>query len=125
MPKTSDRLDEAKSEVLALEKEVRRLKRENTKVKNRLKAYKSIAGIANVDVVADMAAESPMKSHEWIVMKLTEAIESKDANLIPVESEFFKRFEKLATARGVSTDNLALSPNVTNWLNRGINNNLL
>ena len=113
--------------VEGIEKENKRLNIENKKLNRLMKMYQSIESIGKVSIIEEMATESAMEPHEWVVMKLTQAIEADelDSKFIAVKPDFYERFERLADARGWSVDSLALSPNVVRWLDQGINNNLL
>ena len=123
----SKRLDEAKLEAEEMDKRIRQLEKENKSLNRKLKVYQSIDSVSKVDILVNMAGESSMEPHEWVVMKVTEAIEadSDNAPAIPVPQDFHDKFEKLAESRGTTVERLAMSRNMKQWLNRGISNNRL
>ena len=123
----SKSLAEAQEKSSELEETIKKLDKKVHFLEHALKVYKSIDVVSKVNIVVGMAKESSMTPHEWVVTKVTEAIEADGDNApaIPVPQEFHDKFEKLAEARGTTVERLALSRNMKQWLNRGINNNRL
>ena len=120
------KIDEVKKVVENQKQTITNLKRSNTQIKNRLKSVQHIDKLCAIPIIVEKADELGMPPEEFITNRLTESIEQEQAQvkMMPVQPAFHEQFTKLAKARGLSPDELAMRPNVFKWLMRGLSNSM-
>ena len=121
-----NKIDEVKKVVENQKQTIANLKRSNTQIKNRLKVVEHIDKLRAIPIIVEKADGLGIPPEEFITNRLTESIEQEQAQvkMMPVQPAFYEQFSKLARARGLSPDELAMRPNVFKWLMRGLNNSM-